>query len=58
MSYFLKIVSPKIKLTTTITTNTKNINLAMEAAPSAIPENPNIAAIIAMIKNIAVHLSI
>jgi len=30
----------------------------MEAAPSAIPENPNIAAIIAMIKNIAVHLSI
>jgi hypothetical protein len=58
MSYFLKIVIPKMKLTTTITTNTKNINLAMEAAPAAMPEKPNIAAIIAMIKKIAVHLSI
>ena len=37
MSYFLKIVIPKMKLTTTITTNTKNINLAMEAAPAAMP---------------------
>jgi hypothetical protein len=42
----------------TITTNTKNINFAIEAAPAAMPENPNIAAMIAMIKNIAVHFSI
>lgn len=40
------------------TRNTKNKILAMVAAPSAIPPNPNTAATIAMIKNIIVHLSI
>jgi hypothetical protein len=32
--------------------------LAIEAAPAAIPENPNIAAIMAIIKNIADHFNI
>ena len=36
----------------------KNNTLAMEAAPAAIPVKPKIAAIIAIIKNIAAHLSI
>ena len=47
-----------MNVTNTITMNTKNMNLAIDAAPAAIPENPNIAATIAMIKNIAVHFSI
>jgi len=36
----------------------KNKILAIEAAPAAMPVKPKIAAIIAMIKNIAAHLSI
>jgi hypothetical protein len=36
----------------------KNNTLAMEAAPAAIPVKPKIAAIIAIMKNIAAHLSI
>jgi len=36
----------------------KNNTLAMEAASAAIPVKPKIAAIIAIIKNIAAHLSI
>ena len=35
------------------TINTKNKILAMDAAPAAIPVNPNIAATIATIKNIS-----
>jgi hypothetical protein len=36
----------------------KNNTLAMEAAPAAIPPNPKIAAIMATIRNVTVHLSI
>ncbi len=35
----------------------KKITLAIEAAPAAIPPNPNTAAIIATIKKINDHLS-
>lgn len=44
-----------------ITNNTRNkkkINLAMDAAPAAIPPNPNIAATIATIRNITVQRNI
>jgi hypothetical protein len=40
------------------TIKTKKITLAIDAAPEAIPVKPKIAATIAMIKNVAVHLSI
>ena len=36
----------------------KNKTFAMEAAPAAIPKNPNTAAIIAIIRKIAVHRNI
>ena len=36
----------------------KNNTFAIDAAPAAIPPNPNTAATIAIIKNITVHLSI
>ena len=36
----------------------KNKILAIEAAPAAIPVKPKIAATIAIIKNMAAHLSI
>jgi len=36
----------------------KKRTLAMLAAPAAIPPNPNIAAMIAITKKIAAHLSI
>jgi hypothetical protein len=36
----------------------KNKILAIEAAPAAMPVKPKTAAIIAMIKNMAAHLSI
>ena len=36
----------------------KKITLAMDAAPAAIPVNPKIAATMAMIRKVAVHLSI
>jgi|GEM_PF-4537187 len=54
----LNIVTPNKKLTTTSTTNTKKIVLAIEAAPASTPVNPNIPAIIAITKNINVHLNI
>lgn len=57
--YFdLNIVTPNRKLITTRTTNTKKIVFAIEAAPASIPVNPNIPAIIAITKNISVHLNI
>lgn len=43
---------------TTKITKTKNMILAMEAAPAAIPVKPKIAAIIAITRNMAVHLRI
>ena len=36
----------------------KNNTLAISAAPAAIPVNPNIAAISAIIKNVADHFNI
>jgi hypothetical protein len=49
---------PSIKLPISKTRNMKNITFAIEAAPAAIPENPKIAATIAITRNIAVHLNI
>jgi len=56
--YFPKIFDPKIKTRINSTRKIKNNILAMEAAPAAIPVKPNMAATIAIIKNIAAHLSI
>lgn len=56
--FFLKTVNPSIAVTTTRARKIKNITLAMDAAPAAIPVKPNIAAIIAIMKKIAVHFSI
>jgi len=51
-------VTPRIKNIRNIITNNPNRNFAIDAAPSAIPVNPKIAAIIAITKNTADHLSI
>ena len=56
--FFLKIVMPSIKNSTTNIAKTKNRILAIDAAPAAIPVKPNNAAIMAMMKKIAAHLSI
>ena len=56
--FFAKTVNPKINAITNNTINIENKTLATEAAPSATPVNPNIAATIAMIKKVADHLSI
>jgi hypothetical protein len=55
--YFLKRVSPRINARRNKTINTANKIFAIEAAPAAKPVNPNNAAIIAIIKKIADHLS-
>jgi hypothetical protein len=47
-----------MKSTTNISINNPNRNFAIDAAPAAIPVNPKIAAIIAITKNMAAHLSI
>jgi len=54
----LKIVTPRIAVITTSIKNIKNNVLATDAAPAAIPVNPKIAAITAIIKNMAVHFNI
>jgi len=51
-TYFLKRLAPKIKVRRNSTTKRKNRNFAIEAAPAAIPVNPNTAAISAMMKNV------
>jgi hypothetical protein len=51
-------VDPKASTNTKRTTKIKNNTFAIEAAPSAIPPKPNIAAIIAMTKNIAAQRNI
>ena len=56
--YFPKILEPNIKTRINKTRKIKNNTLAIEAAPAAIPVKPNMAATIAMIKNMAAHLSI
>jgi hypothetical protein len=48
----LKMLAPNKIAITNSARKTKNRTLAMSAAPSAIPPNPNIAAMIAMIKKI------
>ena len=58
ISYFPKIFAPKTRTRIKRTTKIKNNILAIEAAPAAIPVKPKIAAIIAIIKKIAAHLSI
>jgi len=50
-------VKPKIKASTKSAMNIPNNILPTEAAPSAIPVNPKIAATIAIIKKTADHLS-
>jgi hypothetical protein len=59
-NYYLrpKILEPNIKTKINSTKKMKNKILAIEAAPAAIPVKPKIAAIIAIIKNMAAHLSI
>jgi hypothetical protein len=56
--HFLKSVAPKAITITKPIMKMKNNTLATDAAPSAIPPNPNIAAIMAMIKNIAAQRNI
>ena len=51
-------VDPRIKVITTKARNIKNMTLAIEAAPAAIPVNPNIEAMIAITKKINVHFNI
>ena len=53
-----KIFEPNIKTRMNSTKKIKNKILAMEAAPAAIPVKPKMAATIAIIKNMAAHLSI
>lgn len=53
-----KILAPNIKTIINSTKKIKNKILAIDAAPAAIPVKPKIAAIIAITKNMAAHLSI
>jgi hypothetical protein len=54
----LKIIAPKISTITNPARKIKNRIFAIPAAPSAIPENPKIAATIAINKNVADHFNI
>jgi hypothetical protein len=57
--YFrLRIVAPSIALSNMRTMKIKKIVFAIEAAPAAMLVKPNIAAIIAITRKIAVHFSI
>ncbi len=49
---------PRIAVTSIRIIKIKNITLAIDAALDAIPVKPKIAAIIAMMRKIAVHFSI
>jgi hypothetical protein len=48
---------PTIRVITTNTRNMKNITLAIDAAPAAIPVKPKRAAIKAITRNTTVHLN-
>jgi hypothetical protein len=50
--YFLNKLAPKIRVSRNNTTKRKKRNLAIEAAPAAMPVNPNTAAISATMKNV------
>jgi hypothetical protein len=54
----LNAVAPRIIAISQNAMKIKNITFAIDAAPAAIPVKPKIAATIAMIKKVAVHLSI
>ena len=54
----MKIETPSMPVITTKMMKTKKIVLATDAAPDAIPVNPNTAATIAMTKKMAVHFNI
>ncbi len=56
--HFLKRVAPKINDPTTRIIKIKKMILAIDAAPAAMPVKPNIAATMAINKNVAVHFSI
>ena len=56
--FFPNILAPNNSTKINSTKKIKNKILAMEAAPAAMPVNPKIAAIIAITKNMAAHLSI
>ena len=58
MIYLPKIFAPNIIVKRNNTIKMKNRTFAMEAAPAAIPVNPKIAAMMAIIKNITAYLSI
>ena len=53
INYFFNKDDPAIKAIKKRTINTKNNIFAIDAAPAAIPVNPNNAAIIATIKNMS-----
>jgi hypothetical protein len=53
-----KVDLPLIKESRNNTKNTKNKIFAMPAAPAAMPPNPNIAAIMAIIRNVIVQPNI
>ena len=55
--YFLKMVIPRIPNKSIRTRKMKNNVLATDAAPSAIPVKPKIAATMAIKKKVAAHLS-
>ena len=56
--FFLNAVAPSTIAINQNAIKIKNITFAIDAAPAAIPVKPKIAATIAMIRNVAVHLSI
>ena len=56
--YFLNKLAPKAIVIINKTRKTKNKIFAMEAAPAASPPKPNIAATIAIMKNIAAQRNI
>jgi hypothetical protein len=51
-------LAPKISESTKSTKKIKNKTFAIEAAPSAIPPNPKMAATIAIIRNVTVQRNI
>jgi hypothetical protein len=50
--HLLKRLAPKSSVTTKSVTKMKNKTFAIEAAPAAMPPNPKMAAMIAIIKNV------
>ena len=55
---YLKILAPKISVSTNRIIKIKNNTFAISAEPAAIPPKPKMAAMIEITKKIAAHLSI